>query len=147
MISFRDVTFSYGGPAVIENATFEIGEKESICVVGPNGGGKSTMLRLILGLEKPDKGSIEVFGKSPKEACSKIGYMPQYLNFDPQFPISVLDVVLIGRIASGGLGPYKKADRAAARHALEEVGMADRRRVTKSTQYASAVHDAVGEVD
>ncbi|MFT5108119.1 MAG: zinc transport system ATP-binding protein, partial [Pseudoalteromonas tetraodonis] len=126
MISFHDVTFSYGGPAVIEAATFEIGKRDSICVVGPNGGGKSTLLRLVLGLEKPDSGSIEVFGKPPKEARSQIGYMPQYLNFDPQFPISVLDVALMGRIASGGLGPYRKSDREAALRALDDVGMADR---------------------
>ena len=126
MISFRDVTFSYGGSAVIDNASFEIGAKDSICVVGPNGGGKSTLLRLILGLEKPDEGHIEVFGQAPKDARGKIGYMTQYLNFDPSFPISVLDVALKGRIASGGLGPYKKTDREAALRALEEVGMADR---------------------
>ncbi|MGI9242073.1 MAG: metal ABC transporter ATP-binding protein [Verrucomicrobiales bacterium] len=126
MISFRDVSFSYGGPAVIQNASFEIGKDDSICVVGPNGGGKTTLLRLILGLEKPDRGSIEVFGLPPKAARNRIGYMPQYLNFDPQFPISVLDVVLMGRITSGGLGPYRKADRLAAVEALGEIGMADR---------------------
>lgn len=128
MIKFRDVSFSYGGPPVIQHASFEIDEKDSICVVGPNGGGKTTLLRLILGLERPDSGSIEVFGLPPKAARNRIGYMPQYLNFDPQFPISVLDVTLMGRIASGGLGPYRKADREAAMQALEEIGMADRAR-------------------
>ncbi len=123
MISFRNVTFSYGGPAVIENASFEIGEKDSICVVGPNGGGKTTLLRLILGLEKPQSGSIEVFGNSPRAARQSIGYMPQYLNFDPHFPISVLDVAIMGRLASGGLGPYKTTDRQAALKALAEVGL------------------------
>jgi len=126
MITFRDVSFSYGDRAVIQDASFEIGKDDSICVVGPNGGGKTTLLRLILGLEKPDRGSIEVFGLPPKAARSRIGYMPQYLNFDPQFPISVLDVALMGRIAKSGLGPYSKADRAAAMGALEEIGMADR---------------------
>ena len=128
MIKFRDVSFSYGGPPVIQHASFEIDEKDSICVVGPNGGGKTTLLRLILGLERPDSGSIEVFGLPPKAARNRMGYMPQYLNFDPQFPISVLDVTLMGRIASGGLGPYRKADREAAMQALEEIGMADRAR-------------------
>ena len=129
MISFRDVTFSYpGGSAVIEDATFEINAEDSICIVGPNGGGKSTLLRLILGLEKPATGTIEVFGQAPQDARRKIGYMPQYLSFDPRFPISALDVALMGRIASARLGPYKKADRAAALRALDEVGMADRAR-------------------
>ena len=126
MIKFDDVSFSYGGPVVVEDATFEIGERDSICVVGPNGGGKTTLLRLILGLEKPDSGKVEVFGLPPRDARCKIGYMPQYLNFDPQFPISVLDVALMGRLASSGLGRYTKADREAAMRALEEVNMADR---------------------
>ena len=128
MISFEGVSFSYGGPKVIEDATFEINERDSICVVGPNGGGKTTLLRLILGLEKPEKGKIQVFGNSPTAARQKIGYMPQYLNFDPRFPISVLDVALMGLLASAGLGRYKKSDRQAAMDALGEVGMADRAR-------------------
>ena len=125
MITFRNVTFSYGGPAVIENASFEIGENDSICVVGPNGGGKTTLLRLILGLERPQGGSIEVFGEPPRAARRRIGYMPQYLNFDPKFPISVLDVALMGRLSSGALGPYRAADRKAAMDALAEVGLDD----------------------
>lgn len=128
MIRFRDVSFSYGGPRVIDNASFEIGDRDSICVVGPNGGGKTTLLRLILGLEKPDSGTIEIFGESPKAARHKIGYMPQYLNFDPQFPISVFDVALMGRLSSGGLGPYRREDKAAALRALAEVDMAGRAR-------------------
>jgi len=126
MIRFHDVSFSYGGPSVIEDATFEIAAEDSICVVGPNGGGKTTLLRLILGLEKSDSGRIEIFGKSPTEARDQIGYMPQYLNFDPQFPISVLDVALMGRLGGGGLGPYSKSDRQSALDALEQVGLADR---------------------
>lgn len=129
-LEFNNISFSYTpGKPVLENASFRLGQGESICIVGPNGGGKSTLIRLILGLEQPVEGEVLVFGASPQTMRHRVGYMPQHLSFDPQFPITVIDVVLMGRLRTGlGIGPFKKTDRAAAMNALEKVGLANRAR-------------------
>ena len=126
-LEFRNVSFGYDpGKPVLEGASFALDEGESICVVGPNGGGKSTLIKLALGLLRPTSGEVLVFGASPESARARVGYMPQYLNFDAQFPITVLDVVLMGRLARGaGLGPFKRGDRSAAAAALEKVDLSD----------------------
>ncbi len=98
VISLRDVTFSYGGEPVLENVTFSIGDREAVCVVGPNGGGKTTLVKLILGLLTPARGEIQVFGQPPRRARLRIGYMPQHVHHDPQFPVTAMDIVLMGRL-------------------------------------------------
>lgn len=126
IIDFSGVSFRYNtDEPVLENVTFSVAPRQSGCIVGPNGGGKSTLLKLMLGLLAPDTGKILIFGKSPAEARKKIGYMPQYHQLDPAFPISVLEVVLMGRITPGTLFSYRKSDRLAAMDALGELGMAD----------------------
>jgi len=87
-VRFDRVRFSYGPNEVIHESSFELKAGAPLCIVGPNGGGKTTVLRLILGLLKPLSGSIEVLGKSPQQARSEIGYMPQALHFDPKFPLT-----------------------------------------------------------
>ncbi|MDD2837263.1 MAG: ABC transporter ATP-binding protein, partial [Methanothrix sp.] len=88
---------------------------------------KSTLLKAILGLIKPDRGSIALFGQPPAAARSRIGYMPQKTVFDRSFPVNVLDVVLMGRYSRRGLmHRYCSVDRQAALKALEAVGMQDR---------------------
>ena len=98
VISLRDVTFSYGGEPVLENVTFSIDDREAVCVVGPNGGGKTTLVKLILGLLTPARGEIQVFGQPPRRARLRIGYMPQHVHHDPQFPVTAMDIVLMGRL-------------------------------------------------
>jgi zinc transport system ATP-binding protein len=98
VISFRDVTFSYGGEPVLEDVTFSVNEREAVCVVGPNGGGKTTLVKLILGLLAPGRGEIRVFGQPPLRARLRIGYMPQHVEHDPQFPVTAMDIVLMGRL-------------------------------------------------
>ena len=124
-LKFSKVHFSYDRSApIIENASFELEEAASICIVGPNGGGKSTLIKLVLGLLKPQAGSIRVLGEDPAKSCAAIGYMPQSLQFDPRFPITVLDVVLMGRLGSGlRLAPFGRRDREAAERALERVSL------------------------
>jgi zinc transport system ATP-binding protein len=95
-------------------------------VVGPNGGGKTTLIKLILGLLAPTTGQVRLFGTSPGSAWSRVGYMPQYTHVDMAFPVSVLDVVLMGRLENARRWRYTREDRESARHALDEVGLADK---------------------
>jgi zinc transport system ATP-binding protein len=127
ILAFDNVSFSYGPVPVLEKATFSIAERESVCIVGPNGGGKTTLVKLILGLLEPTAGQIRVFGGNPKAARPRIGYMPQYLLYDPLFPVTVRDIVLMGRLRSDGIRGFfgwpDREDRQAAGEALRQVGM------------------------
>jgi zinc transport system ATP-binding protein len=96
VISFRNVTFSYGGEPVLEDVNLSLGDREAVCVVGPNGGGKTTLVKLILGLIEPDRGEIRVFGQSPQRARLRAGYMPQHVQHDAQFPVTAMDIVMMG---------------------------------------------------
>jgi zinc transport system ATP-binding protein len=124
-IDFSRVNFSYDTDPVLQDATFSIGEKEIICIIGPNGSGKTTLLRLILGLVKPRQGSVTVFGQPPQRVRHLIGYVPQQTLYDPEFPVNVLDVVLMGRLGRTLTGAYSAQDRAAAHQSLSEVGLVD----------------------
>ncbi|MGE3181294.1 MAG: metal ABC transporter ATP-binding protein [Phycisphaerae bacterium] len=124
-VSMDNVTFAYGPTPVLCDADVCIHQGEFVCIVGPNGGGKTTLVRLILGLLKPQQGSVQVFNMTPEKARHRIGYMPQYANLDPQFPISTRDVVLMGRLGNGW-GPFRRTDRAWAEKALADVDLADR---------------------
>ena len=75
-----------------------MGDREAVCVVGPNGGGKTTLVKLILGLLTPERGEIRVFGQPPRRARLRAGYMPQHVQHDPQFPVTAMDIVLMGRL-------------------------------------------------
>lgn len=109
------------------NLNIEAGEFSGL--VGPNGGGKTTLLKVILGLVKADKGAVEVFGVSPEKLGSKrhlIGYLPQRSLIDWQFPASVFDVVLMGRYGHIGIVKHPSdKDREIALQALEWVGIAE----------------------
>lgn len=117
--------FSYpGGGHALEAVSFRLEHGAFASVIGPNGGGKTTLLRLVLGLLTPDRGRIEVLGTTPERARPRIGYMAQHTQVDPQFPVRVLDVVLMGRLAPGRrIGGFGRDDRAAARAALARVGL------------------------
>jgi zinc transport system ATP-binding protein len=124
VIAIEGLSFSYDGSPVLEDVNLTVREHDYACIVGPNGGGKTTLLKLILGLLRPTRGSVRVFGGSPEESRPRIGYMPQHAQLDPQFPVSVLDVVLMGRLGNGRrLGPFRKADKDLAAEALREVGL------------------------
>jgi len=182
VIRVWDLSFAYGAASVLEGVNLEVGAGEFLGIVGPNAGGKSTLLKLILGLLEPQAGRIRVLGRPPAAASHLIGYVPQYPSFPRDFPISVEQAVLLARLGNtegphpdlhgrsspastegGGrapqspsLGPragrprgadsreglaawlaglrpggYGRADRAAARQALEEVEAGDlaRRRI------------------
>jgi zinc transport system ATP-binding protein len=125
-VSIKDVSFSYDGVPVVSHANLTIACGEFVTVVGPNGGGKSTLLRLILGLLQPDSGTIKVFGCRPEEAHPRMGYVPQHSATEPSFPATVLDVVLMGRIGrTRTFGPYTPEDKTAAMAALGDVELDD----------------------
>ena len=121
-IILENISFSYKQAHILEDVTLLIHKGEFASIVGPNGGGKTTLLKLILGLLKPDQGKISIFGKSPEKARQKIGYMPQYAHLDMDFPATVMDVVLMGRLTRTALW-FSKKDRAEALTAIDEVGM------------------------
>jgi len=125
-VSMRAVSFAYPGAGlVVENVNLDIPTRDFACFVGPNGGGKTTLVKLILGLLRPTRGRIEVFGRRPEEGRRRIGYMPQHISFDQRFPVNVLDVVLMGRLARRGpFSRFNRHDRLQARRALDEMGMA-----------------------
>lgn len=126
IVEIRGVSFSYGGSPVLQDVNISLVENEFTSVVGPNGGGKTTLLKLILGLIKPTEGSIRVFGGSPRDGRSRIGYMPQDTQLDPKFPITVRDVVLMGSLGNGHRsGRVRKCDHDTAASALANVSMAE----------------------
>jgi zinc transport system ATP-binding protein len=126
LIEVRDLWFSYGGPPVLQEVNIGVEERDFACIVGPNGGGKTTLLKLLLGLLAPTRGSVRIFGLPPVEAGWRLGYLPQIAHFDPHFPVTVADVVLMGRLRRGlSPGPFSRADKAAAEAALADVGLPD----------------------
>jgi zinc transport system ATP-binding protein len=123
-IQIENLDFAYGPVSVLEQASISIVEKEFVCMVGPNGGGKTTLIKLMLGLLEPQKGSVSIFGEPPVSGRKRIGYLPQHANLDPKFPITALDVVLMGRLGkTRSVGFYSKVDREVARAMLERVGL------------------------
>lgn len=123
IIKIEKMRFAYYNEIpVLEDVNLEILANRSACIVGPNGGGKTTLLKLILGLLHPTSGKIEVFGSTPEKARTKIGYVPQYTAFDPMFPVSVMDVALMGRMEKHRFGFYSKADREKVLEIFDEIG-------------------------
>lgn len=120
-LEFDGVCFAYEREEVLRNVNLAIAEKSLTAVVGPNGGGKTTFIKLSLGLIKPKCGAINVFGGAPENGCKRIGYVAQHLSFDSEFPVSAMDVVLMGRCERHWLGSYRKEDRQKAMQALERV--------------------------
>jgi zinc transport system ATP-binding protein len=98
-LTIENLSFSYQDCLVLKDISFEILPGEFVGVIGPNGGGKTTLLKLIMGFLKPKSGSLKIFDKSPLHERRKISYVPQNLRFDRQFPISVMELVLGGRLS------------------------------------------------
>ena len=96
IININNVSFSYNGESVLQNINLDVLQGDFIAIIGPNGGGKTTLLKLILGLLKPDKGVIHVMGKPAMQAAPNIGYVPQNVHVNRNFPITVMDVALMG---------------------------------------------------
>jgi manganese/zinc/iron transport system ATP- binding protein len=124
-VRFRDVTVAYGDRVALDDVDLEIQAGALLAVIGPNGAGKSTLLKAIAGLILPVAGTIEVLGAPPGVAARRVAYVPQAELVDWGFPVTVGDVVMMGRVPLIGVGRSpSRLDRAAVRDALETVGMA-----------------------
>ena len=123
-LDFQKTNFRYREVPVLVDVSLRVEEGECVAMIGPNGGGKSTMLKLALGLLKPESGTIQVFNHAPHTGCRLIGYVPQHLHFDPKFPVTCLEVVLMGRLDRlPWWGRYSREDLAAAGEILRRVGL------------------------
>jgi zinc transport system ATP-binding protein len=132
IIKLTDVNFAYHEEPVLDHISLEVGRGEYLGVVGPNGGGKTTLLRVMLGLARPSSGSVQLFGQPIADLRERwrVGYVPQRASgLDSKLPITVEEVVGLGRVAKVGLWHrFRPADRVAVADALEHVGMSAFRR-------------------
>ena len=129
VLELNGVTVAYAHDPVLEGVDGRVGAGETVALIGPNGAGKSTLIKAVLGLVPVADGTIAVLGRSPAAARRHVAYVPQADTLDADFPISVGQVVLMGRYRHAGwLRRPGRADRAIAADALDRVGLADRSR-------------------
>ena len=103
-LEIKDLDVYYGDDCALSGICLNVADREFLGIIGPNGGGKTTLLKAILGLIEPTAGMIKIYGETGQAARRRIGYVPQFSKFDRKFPISVQDVVLMGRIS--GRSPW-----------------------------------------
>ncbi len=126
IVKLENVWATYEGLVVLESVDLRVRRNDFLGIIGPNGGGKTTLLKLILGLMSPNRGEVKVFDTTPEKARRFIGYVPQHSRFDFDFPVSVREVVLLGRYRhSGLLRRYDGTDREITEVALKKMGMSD----------------------
>jgi zinc transport system ATP-binding protein len=128
VVEARDVTFAYGDRPVVEGVSLDVAEGAFLGLVGPNGSGKTTLLELLIGLRRPDDGSVTLFGVPAHRFGDgeRIGYVPQNVTTaNDGLPITVEEVVRMGRYPHRWLGRFDDADRRAVQNALDRVGIAD----------------------
>ncbi|QCD45579.1 metal ion ABC transporter, ATP-binding protein [Campylobacter mucosalis] len=122
-VVIKNLSFGYDSEDVLRDIDLKFDVSDFLAIIGPNGGGKSTLLKLMLGLLIPSGGSIEIFGKQPSCVSHLVGYVPQSFEINQSFPLSVLDVVLMGLIDQKKFGFYTKTQKNYAMQSLEKVGM------------------------
>lgn len=126
LVDIQHIYAGYNGEDVLKDINLAIQPDDFIGLIGPNGGGKTTLLKVILGLLEPRKGTVQVMGQSPEQGRRFIGYVPQYTIFDSDFPIRVRDVVRMGRLGPNRLfKPYTADDDAIVAERLAWVELSD----------------------
>jgi len=124
IIELKNVDFSYNHHAILKDVNIKVYANDFIAVIGPNGGGKTTLLKLMIGLLQVDHGSVRIMGQPPQKVSHRVGYVPQDVNANKNFPISVMDVVLMGCLRSDRIWTHPtKMDRTSAKEALEKMEM------------------------
>ena len=127
VISIKNLWAGYEDDTILEDISFEMFQDDYVGLIGPNGGGKTTLNRVILGLLKPERGTITVMGQDPVRGRKYIGYVSQFQVEDKHFPISVWDVVAMGRLQPNLLKNFRVSphDKEAIETALTQTGMLD----------------------
>jgi zinc transport system ATP-binding protein len=128
VLEIDDLWVSYDRNTILEGVNLSLYLHDFLGIIGPNGGGKTTLLKTITGLLSPVRGKVRIMGRVPSQSHDFIGYVPQYSFYEHGFPISVSDVVMMGRLGVKRiLHGYNKDDQIAVRKALSSVGMLDYR--------------------
>ena len=128
-LELDDVSFAYrGGPPALEHVSLAVEQGAFLGIAGPNGGGKTTLLRLALGLERPTSGAVRVFGRSSgARGAPRVAYVAQRAQLATGTPVTVRETVETGRLAvRGAFGPLRAEDRRVVEQAIERVGLEDR---------------------
>ena len=124
VVEITDVSFAFNGRTILRQVNLVIQRGDFMAMIGPNGGGKTTLIKLMLGLLKPNHGTVRILNRPPEKTSHHIGYVPQNTHINPDFPISALDVVLMGQLQpSNRRIRHSKQDRVVAHEALDKMGM------------------------
>jgi zinc transport system ATP-binding protein len=124
VVELTNVSFAYNGRTILRQVNLAIQQGDFMAMIGPNGGGKTTLIKLMLGLLKPTGGTIRILNRPAEKASHHIGYVPQNTHINPDFPISALDVVLMGQLQPGNRRiRHSRQDRVVAHEALDKMGM------------------------
>ena len=125
-IEIKNMDFSFNGINILEDINLEVKEKDFVGIIGPNGGGKTTLLRIVMGLLIPRKGSVKILDSSPIAARSKIGYVPQFGTSEKIFPIKTIDVVAMGLCGARCMFPwFSKSIRERSLEIMKSVKIED----------------------
>ncbi len=126
VVELQGVNLALQGQVILDDVNLRVDAGDFLGLLGPNGGGKSMLVKVMLGLYPPDRGTVRLFGLPPQKARGRVGYVPQCASFDRQYPISVLEAVLMGRLRPGkSFRSLAADDLDAARQALERLDMLD----------------------
>ena len=125
-IELSGLSFSYESLPVLESVDLRVQKGEFLGIMGPNGGGKTTLLKLLMGFSSPSKGSVSIFGKSPSKARLQIGYVPQVHRSDREFPITLVELVLLGALSTASpFGAYSQSVKTKALELIDQLGLSD----------------------
>lgn len=123
-IQISELSFGYGNIPVLEKIDLQVQPGEFIGIMGPNGGGKTTLLKLLMGFLSPSQGKVSIFGAPPQEARLKMGYVPQAHRTDRDFPITLFELVLLGSLSKiTAWGSYPKEEKEKANELIEKMGL------------------------